>query len=173
MMIIWWSKHVGEILSVLMCDIWINVLLQTSTLVGPLYIVKWNARWNSEIYPCLSMNYKYLPWSFVIRYVAFITNEWTVKNSHKGQMCYRELRNAEVWMQLIGKEIKYIQFLVKMLINTVRWITINILVMWWKQLCRTRKWICKEITAAWGDWTTFHISSPCSKISLWRKYWWK
>jgi hypothetical protein len=37
------------ILSVLMCDIWINVLLQTSALVGPLYIVNWNARWNSEI----------------------------------------------------------------------------------------------------------------------------
>jgi hypothetical protein len=35
--------------SVLMCDIWINVLLQTSALVGPLYIVNWNARWNSEI----------------------------------------------------------------------------------------------------------------------------
>jgi hypothetical protein len=34
MMIIWWSKHVGVILSVLMCDIWINVLLQTSALVG-------------------------------------------------------------------------------------------------------------------------------------------
>jgi hypothetical protein len=38
-MIIWWSKHVGVILSVLVCDIWINVLLQTSALVGPLYIV--------------------------------------------------------------------------------------------------------------------------------------
>jgi hypothetical protein len=48
-MIIWWSKHVGVIISVLMCDIWINVLLQTSALVGPLYIVNWNARWNSEI----------------------------------------------------------------------------------------------------------------------------
>jgi hypothetical protein len=35
----WWSKHVGVILSVLLCDIWINVLLQTSALVGPLYIV--------------------------------------------------------------------------------------------------------------------------------------
>jgi hypothetical protein len=49
MMIIWWSKHVGAILSVLVCDIWINVLLQTSALVGPLYIANWNARWNSEI----------------------------------------------------------------------------------------------------------------------------
>jgi hypothetical protein len=39
MMMIWWSKHVGVILSVLMCDIWIKVLLQTSALVGPLYIV--------------------------------------------------------------------------------------------------------------------------------------
>jgi hypothetical protein len=38
MIIIWWSKHVGVILSVLMCDIWINVLLQTSALVGPLHI---------------------------------------------------------------------------------------------------------------------------------------
>jgi hypothetical protein len=38
MMIIWWSKHVGMILNVLVCDIWINVLLQTSALVGPLYI---------------------------------------------------------------------------------------------------------------------------------------
>jgi hypothetical protein len=39
----WWSaddrKYVGVILSVLMCDIWINVLLQTSALVGPLYIM--------------------------------------------------------------------------------------------------------------------------------------
>jgi hypothetical protein len=48
-MIVWWSKHVGVILSVLVCDIWINVLLHTSALVGLLYIVKWNARWNSEI----------------------------------------------------------------------------------------------------------------------------
>jgi hypothetical protein len=39
MKIIWWSKHVGVILSVLVCDIWINVLLQTSALVGPLYII--------------------------------------------------------------------------------------------------------------------------------------
>jgi hypothetical protein len=36
-MIIWWSKHVGVTLSVLVCDIWINVLLQTSALVGPLH----------------------------------------------------------------------------------------------------------------------------------------
>jgi hypothetical protein len=48
MMISWWSKHVRVILSVLACDIWINVLLQTSALVGPLYIVNWNARWHSE-----------------------------------------------------------------------------------------------------------------------------
>jgi hypothetical protein len=48
-MIIWWSKHVGVILSVLMCDIWINVLLHTSALVGPLHIVNWNARRNIEI----------------------------------------------------------------------------------------------------------------------------
>jgi hypothetical protein len=48
MMISWWSKHVRVVLSVLMCDIWINVLLQTSAFVGPLYIVNWNARWNSE-----------------------------------------------------------------------------------------------------------------------------
>jgi hypothetical protein len=39
MMIIWWSKHVGVILNVLVCDIWINVLIQTSALVWPLYIV--------------------------------------------------------------------------------------------------------------------------------------
>jgi hypothetical protein len=38
-MIIWWSKHVGVILRVLVCDMWIIVLLQTSTLVGPLYII--------------------------------------------------------------------------------------------------------------------------------------
>jgi hypothetical protein len=48
MMIIRWSKHVGVILSVLVCDILINVLLQTGALVGPLYVVKWNARWNGE-----------------------------------------------------------------------------------------------------------------------------
>jgi hypothetical protein len=39
MMISWWSKHVRVILSVLMCNIWINVSLQTSALVGPLYLV--------------------------------------------------------------------------------------------------------------------------------------
>jgi hypothetical protein len=39
MMIIWWSKYVGVIFSVLMCDIWINVLLHTSALVGPLHII--------------------------------------------------------------------------------------------------------------------------------------
>jgi hypothetical protein len=44
MMINWW----WVILSVLICDIWINILLQTSALVGPLYIVNWNARWNIE-----------------------------------------------------------------------------------------------------------------------------
>jgi hypothetical protein len=36
---IWWSKHVGVILNVLVCDIWINVLLQKSALVGPWYTV--------------------------------------------------------------------------------------------------------------------------------------
>jgi hypothetical protein len=39
MMINWWSKHVGVILSVLMCDIWIKLLLQTSALVEPLQVV--------------------------------------------------------------------------------------------------------------------------------------
>jgi hypothetical protein len=39
MMISWWSKYVGVILNVLMCDIWINVLLQTSALVGPLPVI--------------------------------------------------------------------------------------------------------------------------------------
>jgi hypothetical protein len=48
-------ETVGVILSVLMCDIWINVLLQTSALVGPVYIVSWNARWNSE-----TLNYSYV-----------------------------------------------------------------------------------------------------------------
>jgi hypothetical protein len=48
MMISWWSKYVGVILSVLMCEIRINVLLQTSALVGPLHIMNWNARRNSE-----------------------------------------------------------------------------------------------------------------------------
>jgi hypothetical protein len=50
MMIIWWSKHVGMIVNVLVCDIWINVSIQTSALVGPLYIVNWNSRWNSGIF---------------------------------------------------------------------------------------------------------------------------
>jgi hypothetical protein len=53
MMIIWWSKHIGVILNVLMCDIWINVLIETSALVGPLYIVNWNARWNCEKRMCV------------------------------------------------------------------------------------------------------------------------
>jgi hypothetical protein len=39
MMIIWSSKHVGVILSLLVCDSWINAVLQTSALVGPLYTV--------------------------------------------------------------------------------------------------------------------------------------
>jgi uncharacterized membrane protein YqaE (UPF0057 family) len=50
MMISWWLTHAGVILSVLMCDIWINVLLQTSALVGLLHVVNWNARWNGEIH---------------------------------------------------------------------------------------------------------------------------
>jgi hypothetical protein len=37
MLIIWWSKYVGVILNVLVCDVWINVSIQTSALVGPLY----------------------------------------------------------------------------------------------------------------------------------------
>jgi hypothetical protein len=49
MMISWWSKHVGVVLSIWMCDISINVLLYISALVGPLHIVNWNARLNSEI----------------------------------------------------------------------------------------------------------------------------
>jgi hypothetical protein len=44
------------ILSVLVCDIWINVLLQTSAFIGPLYIVNWNARWNSEIHSLYILN---------------------------------------------------------------------------------------------------------------------
>jgi hypothetical protein len=47
-MIIWWSKHVGVILNVLVCDIWINVLLQTSALVGP-YSNKEGFRWRVYI----------------------------------------------------------------------------------------------------------------------------
>jgi hypothetical protein len=43
MMISWWSKHVGMVLSILVCDIWINVLLYTSALVGPLHTVKCHA----------------------------------------------------------------------------------------------------------------------------------
>jgi hypothetical protein len=58
MMISWWSKHIGVILNVLMCDIWINVLLYTSALVGPLNIVNWNARWNSEIRNYMSYKLK-------------------------------------------------------------------------------------------------------------------
>jgi hypothetical protein len=41
-MISWWSKHVGMILIVLMCDAWINVLLQTNALIGPLQIFPQN-----------------------------------------------------------------------------------------------------------------------------------
>jgi hypothetical protein len=33
MMIIWWSKHVGVILNVLVCDIWINIL-NTNKCIG-------------------------------------------------------------------------------------------------------------------------------------------
>jgi hypothetical protein len=55
-MISWWSKHIGVILSVLICDIWTTVLLHTSALVGPLHIVNWNARWNSEIQTGLLRN---------------------------------------------------------------------------------------------------------------------
>jgi hypothetical protein len=50
MMIIWWSKHVGVILNVLVCDIWINVLIRTSALVGPLYTVLSIS--DFEISPC-------------------------------------------------------------------------------------------------------------------------
>jgi hypothetical protein len=39
------ERHVD---SVLMCDIWINVLLQTSALVGPLHITKENI-WNVKV----------------------------------------------------------------------------------------------------------------------------
>jgi hypothetical protein len=65
MMISWWSKHVGVILSVLMCDIWINVLLHTSALVGQLYIVNWNARWNSEI-PRIFWGLNAAPWELPV-----------------------------------------------------------------------------------------------------------
>jgi hypothetical protein len=39
MMISWWSKHVGVVLSVLIYDIWINVLFKKSALVGKLHKV--------------------------------------------------------------------------------------------------------------------------------------
>jgi hypothetical protein len=54
MMISWWSKHVGVILSALMCDIELMFYYKTSVLFGPLYIVNWNARRNSEI--CWNIN---------------------------------------------------------------------------------------------------------------------
>jgi hypothetical protein len=81
MMISWWSKHVGVILSVLMCDIWINVLLQTSALVGPLHIANWNARWNSEILCCLFTYQQFLP-NFWIRKILMsiiaVLGDWTL-----------------------------------------------------------------------------------------------
>jgi hypothetical protein len=43
-----------------MCDIWINVLLQTSALVGQLHIVNWNAWWNSEIIHSTSSKFSWV-----------------------------------------------------------------------------------------------------------------
>jgi hypothetical protein len=65
MMIIWWSKHVGVILNILLCDIWINVLIQTSALIGQLYLyivipnMFINARFHCTgdvLPPCLSVD---------------------------------------------------------------------------------------------------------------------
>jgi hypothetical protein len=66
MMIIWLLKHVGVILSVLVRDIWINVLLQTSALFGPLYILKWNAQWNSEKLFSFIYKFGYFKSTFII-----------------------------------------------------------------------------------------------------------
>jgi hypothetical protein len=59
-----------------MCDIWINVLLQTSALVGPLHIVNWNARWNSEINVCV-----YFIWNNACRLSTFFCcyTLWKIK----------------------------------------------------------------------------------------------
>jgi hypothetical protein len=67
MMIIWWSKHVGVILSVLMCDIWINVLLQTRALVGLLHIVDFR---------CLSCVTCMLHSSFPSSLKAILDEQW-------------------------------------------------------------------------------------------------
>jgi hypothetical protein len=87
MMIGWWSKYVGVILSVLVCDIWTNVLLQTNALVGPLYIVNWNAQWNSEIRQFIWFIEKH---TFFIRYA----NNKTVSQA----FCKRK---ENVWNRLI------------------------------------------------------------------------
>jgi hypothetical protein len=59
-----------------MCDIWINVLLYTSALFGPLYIVNWNALWNSETvqYTLLvkHTNYEIEIYALLRRNAAFI-----------------------------------------------------------------------------------------------------
>ena len=124
----------------------------------------------TKLHQCLSMIYADTPLSFVNRYVVFITNLWTAKRDIQGQICCRERRKAELWVQLIGKGRIYIHFLVKIWINTMRWVTINILVMWWKLFCRMRKWICMDIHAAWGDWKLLTVLQHVLKFPLCNKY---
>jgi hypothetical protein len=115
MMISWWSKHVGVILSVLMCDIWISVSLHTSSLVGPLHIVNLNARWNSEI------GYS---WNLIFGYFSKICREISILDKIWHEKWVFDMKtNIHVWLHLIEFFVEWEMFQS----NFLKKITIHIL----------------------------------------------
>jgi hypothetical protein len=110
-MIIWWSKHVGVIFNVLVCDIWINVLLRTSALVGLLYIVNWNARWNSEIRKHVLYKYAHILFCINMPIYCFLLENvllllyrmWLQYCRWRRQMC-EELQHMEMLSGIFNED---------------------------------------------------------------------
>jgi hypothetical protein len=95
-MIIWWSKD-GVILSVLVCDIWINVSLQASALVGPLYITR--------IIICVGSNL-----------------EETGRSSGADSCCINS-----AWSTIVGGYCKYVPpGLTLKIINSAHWLNLSV-----------------------------------------------
>jgi hypothetical protein len=89
MMISWWLKHVGVILSVLMCDIRINVLLQTSALhvVGPLHILVLSIYSGLHVSALWAIIRPFVNFDTEKKYILHKTSPFTLKIHYKWR-CY-------------------------------------------------------------------------------------
>jgi hypothetical protein len=96
MMIIWWSKHVGVILNVLVCYIWINVLIQTSALVGPLYIISMATLLLTYLFTYL---HSYLI-TYLLSYSMQQNPSWESNQFSESQEIPRVLWNPKVYQNI-------------------------------------------------------------------------